>query len=84
MLVIGLSEDPVEADFMSAVLNEYTLKFSYMGFSEFPAAINLISKQIIEVQDLITKRIKLEDIVKEGFQDLMNPHMGHAKILVEL
>jgi len=84
MLVIGLSADPVEADFMSAVLNEYTLKFSYMGFSEFPAAINLISNRIIDVKDLITKRIKLEDIVKEGFQDLMNPNMGHAKILVAI
>lgn len=84
LLVLGISADPVEADFMSVVLNEYTIKGSYMGFSEFQASINLISNQIIEVNDLITKCIKLEDVVEEGFQDLMNPDTKNAKILIEI
>ncbi len=84
LLVLGLSADPVEADFFSAVLNEYTIQFSYFGFSEFPAAIKLISNRIIEVNDLITKSIKLEDVVSEGFQELMKSDTNNVKILVEI
>ncbi len=84
LLVLGLSADPVEADFFSAVLNEYTIQFSYFGFSEFPAAIKLISNRIIEVNDLITKSIKLEDVVHEGFQELMKSDTDNVKILVEI
>lgn len=84
LLVLGLTADPVEADFFSAVLNEYTIQFSYYGFSEFPAAIKLISNQIIEVNELITKSIKLEDVVHEGFQELMKSDTDNVKILVEI
>lgn len=84
LLVLGLHADPIEADFFSAVLNEYTIQFSYFGFSEFPAAIKLISNRIIEVNDLITKSIKLEDVVLEGFQELMKPNTENLKILVEI
>ncbi|MFX0090143.1 MAG: zinc-binding dehydrogenase [Candidatus Hodarchaeota archaeon] len=84
ILVLGISEDSVEADFMSAILNEITIKFSYCGFSEFPAAIKLLSSKIIDVNDLITKTIKLEDVVQEGFQELMKSNTKHVKILVEI
>ncbi|MFX0064598.1 MAG: zinc-binding dehydrogenase [Candidatus Hermodarchaeota archaeon] len=84
ILVLGIPDDPVEADFTTAVLNELTIKFSYCGFSEFPTAIKLISNQIINVKDLITNRIKLEEVVLKGFQELMKPETKNLKILVEI
>jgi (R,R)-butanediol dehydrogenase/meso-butanediol dehydrogenase/diacetyl reductase len=84
VLVLGLSEEPVEADFMTALLNELNYQFSYCGYAEFPAALNLIAKGMVDARSLITKEISLEHVVDKGFQHLLNPDSNDVKILVKL
>jgi (R,R)-butanediol dehydrogenase/meso-butanediol dehydrogenase/diacetyl reductase len=51
---------------------------------EFPSAIKYLSKGIAPFEEMITKKIKLEDIVKEGFEVLQDPNVNtEIKILVE-
>ncbi|MGC1123268.1 MAG: alcohol dehydrogenase catalytic domain-containing protein [Candidatus Methanofastidiosia archaeon] len=83
VLILGISEEPVEADFMTAVLNELTFQFSYCGYSEFPTALAMIERKIILVNDLITE-IALEDTVEKGFKGLTNPQSEAVKLLVKI
>ncbi|MFW9908822.1 MAG: zinc-binding dehydrogenase [Candidatus Thorarchaeota archaeon] len=84
ILVLGICEEPVEADFMTGVLNEITIDFSYLGYAEFPEAIDLISSGKIDVEPLITKVIRLESLIEEGFESLIRPESEDVKVLVEI
>jgi threonine dehydrogenase-like Zn-dependent dehydrogenase len=84
ILVLGICEEPVEADFMRGVLNELKVVFSYLGYEEFPNAIGLISSGSIDVKPLISKTIPLDRIVDEGFEDLTDEHSASIKVLVEI
>ncbi|MBU7019927.1 MAG: alcohol dehydrogenase catalytic domain-containing protein [Theionarchaea archaeon] len=83
VLILGISEEPVEADFMTAVLNELTFQYSYCGYSEFSTALTLLEKKMIRVGDLITE-IALEDVVEKGFRILTNPQSEVVKLLVKI
>jgi threonine dehydrogenase-like Zn-dependent dehydrogenase len=83
ILVLGICEEPVEADFMRGVLNELKVVFSYLGYEEFPEAIELISNSSIDVKPLISKIIPLDKIVEDGFEDLTSEDSSNIKILVK-
>jgi threonine dehydrogenase-like Zn-dependent dehydrogenase len=83
ILVLGICEEPVEADFMRGVLNELKVVFSYLGYEEFPEAIELISSGGIDVNPLISKIIPLEKIVEDGFEDLTKEDSSNIKVLVQ-
>jgi threonine dehydrogenase-like Zn-dependent dehydrogenase len=83
ILVLGICEEPVEADFMRGVLNELKVIFSYLGYEEFPYAIELLSNSNIDVKPLISKIIPLEKTVEEGFKDLTSEDSSNIKILVK-
>jgi (R,R)-butanediol dehydrogenase/meso-butanediol dehydrogenase/diacetyl reductase len=48
----------------------------------FPATISLIEDGRIDASKMITKKVKLEDVVKEGFEELVKNKDQHIKILV--
>jgi 2-desacetyl-2-hydroxyethyl bacteriochlorophyllide A dehydrogenase len=83
ILVLGLSEDIVEADFMTSILNELQIQFSYCGYSEFPLAVELMAKKMVDPNPLITKEILLDETEK-GFQELTSPHTEQVKMLVKI
>jgi (R,R)-butanediol dehydrogenase/meso-butanediol dehydrogenase/diacetyl reductase len=84
ILVLGISEEPVEADFMTGVLNELNVQFSYLGYAEFPEAIELLSTKRIDPAPYITKVVPLEKVVEEGFKALTRPDSNEVKVLVEI
>ncbi len=84
ILVLGISEEPVEADFMTGVLNELNVQFSYLGFAEFPEAIALLESRRIDPTPFITKVIPLDQVVEEGFEALTHPDSNEVKVLVEI
>jgi 2-desacetyl-2-hydroxyethyl bacteriochlorophyllide A dehydrogenase len=84
ILVLGISEEPVEVDFMTGVLNELNVQFSYLGYTEFPEAIELLSSKKINPAHYITKVVPLEKVVKEGFEALTRPDSNEVKVLVEI
>ena len=83
ILILGICEEPVESDFMRGVLNELKVVFSYLGYEEFPNAIELISNGSIDVKPLISKIIPLDRIVKDGFEDLTSEESTNIKIVVK-
>jgi threonine dehydrogenase-like Zn-dependent dehydrogenase len=53
-------------------------------WDEFPMAIELLRKGVLPVKEMITKKIRLSDIAKEGFEVLVDPARNtEIKILVE-
>ncbi len=84
ILILGISEEPVEADFMTGVLNELNVQFSYLGYAEFPEAIALLENKMIDPTPYITKVVQLDRVVEEGFEALTHPESNEVKVLVEI
>ena len=84
ILVLGICEEPVEADFMTGVLNELSIQFSYLGYAEFPKAIRLISSGRVNPAPLVTRVIPLERVVEDGFELLTGPSSSDVKVLVQI
>ncbi|RDE12608.1 MAG: hypothetical protein C4K47_07680 [Candidatus Thorarchaeota archaeon] len=84
ILVLGICEAPVEADFMTGVLNELNLQFSYLGYAEFPKAIQLVNSGRINPAPLITRVIPLERVVEDGFELLTSPSCSDVKVLIQI
>lgn len=84
ILVLGICEEPVEADFMTGVLNELTVQFSYLGYAEFPEAIQLVNSGRVNPAPLVTRVIPLEHVVDDGFELLTSPSCSDVKVLVQI
>ena len=84
ILVLGISEEPVEVDFMRGVLNELNVQFSYLGYSEFIGALRLLEEKVIDPSPMITRTIPLERIVEDGFEALTRSDNQDVKVLVEI
>jgi (R,R)-butanediol dehydrogenase / meso-butanediol dehydrogenase / diacetyl reductase len=80
---VAVWEEPVEMDLNELVLTERRTmgSIAYAG-PDFPATIQLMADGRIPAKDLVTKRIDLDDIVKEGFEELLNNRDEQVKILV--
>lgn len=72
-----------EASFQpnNVVLSERTVKGIIAYRDIFPAVMNLMKQGYFPAEKLITKRIKIDDIVSEGFETLVNDK-EQIKILV--
>jgi len=84
IMVVGIAEEPVGADFMTVVLNEVDLKGSYSGYEEVPLALDFIAQGRVDVESLISHEIVLEDVVEQGFEVLTHPPHEAVKILVKM
>lgn len=70
-------------DWNDLVIGEKEL-IGTIGYNrDFATSINLINSGKINAKQYITKRIKLEDAVKEGFEDLIKNKDKHIKIIVQ-
>jgi len=84
IVVVGIAEEPVTADFMTVVLSEVGIKGSYGGYEEIPLALDFIAQGRVDVESLISHEIALEDVVEQGFEVLTHPPHEAVKVLVKL
>jgi (R,R)-butanediol dehydrogenase/meso-butanediol dehydrogenase/diacetyl reductase len=84
IFVISICEEPVEADFMTLVLNELDIKGSYCGCEEYPYAIDFIAKKRVDVKSLISDVIPLDQLVPRGFEVLARPRTEAVKIIAKI
>jgi (R,R)-butanediol dehydrogenase/meso-butanediol dehydrogenase/diacetyl reductase len=84
VFVISICEEPVEADFMTLVLNELDIKGSYCGYEEYPSAMDFIAKGRVDVKLLISDIIPLDQLVEKGFEVLVKPRTEAVKIIVRV
>jgi (R,R)-butanediol dehydrogenase/meso-butanediol dehydrogenase/diacetyl reductase len=80
-VIVSIWEKEAAIQPNNIVLSERTVKGIIAYRDIFPAVMNLMTKGYFPADKLVTKRIKLDDVVKEGFETLVN-EKNHIKILV--
>jgi (R,R)-butanediol dehydrogenase/meso-butanediol dehydrogenase/diacetyl reductase len=84
VFVISICEEPVEADFMTLVLNELDMRGSYCGYEEYPYGIEYIAKKRVDVRSLISDVISLDQLIEKGFEVLAKPRTEGVKIIAKI
>ncbi|MFC2024510.1 hypothetical protein ACFLTJ_02905 [Chloroflexota bacterium] len=65
-------------------LGEFNLQGTFCYYhEEFPMVLEFLRTKALPVEELITSRIKLGNIVKEGFEALTTPSNAEIKIIVQ-
>jgi (R,R)-butanediol dehydrogenase/meso-butanediol dehydrogenase/diacetyl reductase len=84
VLLYGIIENYVPILPMDWAINEWQLKGG-LGYyaDDFPLVIEFLKKGTAPVKEMITKKIKLSNIIEEGFDVLAKPGHNEIKILVE-
>ncbi len=82
IVLLGIAARPYEFDFNRILFQEKEI-IPVQGYvDEFPAAISLLANGRINVDAMVTGKIKLEDVVAKGFEALINNPAENIKILV--
>jgi (R,R)-butanediol dehydrogenase/meso-butanediol dehydrogenase/diacetyl reductase len=83
VVVTSIWEEEVEFHLNNLVLAEKEI-LGALAYNRgvFPATISLVEDGRIDAQKMITKKIQLEDVVKEGFEELVKNKDKHVKIIV--
>ena len=80
--VAGLALKPIQVPFMRLWGHEKELTFSSGYEDEFPAAISYLADGRVKVEELISERIPLEELVENGLERLIQEADKYIKILV--
>jgi (R,R)-butanediol dehydrogenase/meso-butanediol dehydrogenase/diacetyl reductase len=80
--VVGLALKPIEVPFIRLWGHEKEIVFSSGYEDEFPAAISYLADGRVNVEPLITARIKVDDLVDKGIKELIEHGSDYVKILV--
>ena len=81
-VVIGVIGSPVEIVPLKFQVGGFQLQASWSQTDEFAMVIEFLKKHVAPVQEIITSKIKLSDIVERGFNELLKPNNAEIKILV--
>lgn len=80
-MIVSIWEDEAKIHPNEIVIKEKTVK-GIIGYRNvYPAVLKLMQQGYFAKDKLVTKRIKLDDVVAEGFETLAN-EKEHVKILV--
>lgn len=80
--IVGLALDPIKVPFARLWGHEKEISFSSGYEYEFPAAMAYLADRRVQVDKLISDKIKLDDLVEKGMQPLIQETEKHMKILV--
>ena len=80
--VAGLALKSIEVPFSQLWAHEKTITFTSGYENEFSAAIALLANGQVNIEELITARIALEDIKDAGCETLLKNADQHIKIIV--
>ena len=81
--VVGLALKPIEVPFIRLWGHEKKIVFSQGYQDEFPAAIAYLADGRVNVEELITAHIALDDLVENGIKELREHPDKHVKIIVQ-
>lgn len=82
VLIVSIWEKAASFQPNTVVLKERQLQGTIAYRNIYPAVMALMTQGYFSADQLVTKRIALEDIVAEGFEALVN-EKSHVKILVK-
>ncbi|MNX31850.1 Sorbitol dehydrogenase [compost metagenome] len=82
LMIVSIFEKEAPIKPNNIVMMERTIK-GIIGYRNvFPAVISLMTQGYFSAEKLITKRIKLDEVIEEGFEALLK-EKNHVKILVK-
>ncbi|NVM54392.1 MAG: alcohol dehydrogenase catalytic domain-containing protein [Candidatus Helarchaeota archaeon] len=85
IILLGIHFEPVAILFPQLIMKEVNMKGSFgYSFQEFKEILALLAQGKFQPDLIITKRIKLENAIEEGFHELLRPEKKAAKILIEI
>jgi len=82
LAVMGVFEEPAPLDFTDLVFREKTVIGSMSGYGLFDEAIRMMGDPRFKGNVIITQRIRLQDLIEEGFRPLLTEKHKHVKTLV--
>lgn len=82
---VGLHPAPGKVDWFAVVYKDIDIRgsWTYPNHS-WPRVIELISSGVLPAGRVITKRVALENAVREGFDALLDPVGTHLKIIIDV
>jgi (R,R)-butanediol dehydrogenase/meso-butanediol dehydrogenase/diacetyl reductase len=81
-LIVSIWEKEASFQPNTIVLSERQIKGTIAYRNVYPAVMELMTRGYFQVENLVTKRIELDDIVAEGF-DVLSSEKSQIKILVK-
>jgi (R,R)-butanediol dehydrogenase / meso-butanediol dehydrogenase / diacetyl reductase len=82
VVILGIFEEPIQIDWNRIVFNELEVLGHMNNGGEFPQVLELMANGTLQVEQFITGRIGLSQIVEKGYEEL-NRDKSHIKILVD-
>jgi (R,R)-butanediol dehydrogenase/meso-butanediol dehydrogenase/diacetyl reductase len=79
---VGLALKPIEVPFIRLWGHEKEITFSSGYEDEFPAAISYLADGRVRIENLISARIGLDELVDRGMKPLIHEADKYIKILV--
>lgn len=84
VMVMGVFEKPPRVDMNTLQEAERRILTSQAHVNEIEEALAFIAQGKINAEELITKEIVLEDLVEEGFEELIRHGGQHIKVLIRV
>ena len=82
IVIVGVSEASSTFNFNELVFTEKNVSGSLSYNKEFKEVIALMEEGSLRTDNMVTRKIKLENIEKEGFEELLHNKDDNIKILV--
>jgi (R,R)-butanediol dehydrogenase/meso-butanediol dehydrogenase/diacetyl reductase len=84
VVIVGLINHEIPIVPTKINFGEYNLQGSFCYYhDEFPMVIEFLKRRLLPIEEIITSKIKLEDIVKKGFDALTAARNDDIKIIVQ-
>lgn len=83
VVIVGIYEKATSLNFNALSFTERDVKGCLAYYGEFAPALALVCDGRINVEPLITGRIRIDDIVEKGFEELVNRKEENIKIIVK-
>ncbi len=85
VVLLGVHFENVPISFLEVIAKEVNLKGSFgYSFEEFKEVIALLSQKKFQTNLIVSKKVRFENAINEGFHELLKPNRKAAKILVEI
>lgn len=81
-VVVGIFEEPALTDYFEAVFFDKSIIGTFAYSDHFKITNSLLADGRLQAEPLITRRIKLDDLVTQGFEELLTNKEENVKIIV--
>ena len=85
VVLLGVHFEPVPISFLYLIAKEVKMVGSFgYSYQQFNEILNLLDQGKFQTDLLISKKVKLDNAIEEGFHELSRPDKQAAKILVQM